>query len=125
MTATKTSCGRCSRTLEDTTVGVSVDGGPMQSTDPVFRICPVSADRWPAGSSGDGTGPRLRGRSRRDPRRKRAASAQETSIPRCSRARRNRKALLRNIGLLTLLIMVNAFFVMMVISSWTPPSESG
>jgi len=49
MTETTTKCGRCSRTIEDTPIGVSVDGGPLYSTDPVLRICPecaASPSRW-------------------------------------------------------------------------------
>ena len=49
MTETTASCGRCSQTIEDTPIGVSVDGGPLHSTDPVLRICPehaASLARW-------------------------------------------------------------------------------
>ena len=43
MTETTACCGRCSRTIEDTPIGGSVDGGPLHSTDPVLRICPECA----------------------------------------------------------------------------------
>jgi len=49
MTETTACCGRCSRTIEDTAIGVSVDGGPLHETDPVLCLCPecaASLARW-------------------------------------------------------------------------------
>jgi hypothetical protein len=49
MTETTATCGRCSRTIEDTPIGVSVDGGPLHSADPLLRICAecaASLARW-------------------------------------------------------------------------------
>ena len=57
MTETTASCGRCSRTIEDTPIGVSVDGGPLHSTDPVPHICREWRHPWPDGWSEAGAGP--------------------------------------------------------------------
>ena len=43
MTETTACCGRCSRTIEDTPIGVSMNGGPLHSIDAVLRICPECA----------------------------------------------------------------------------------
>ncbi len=98
----------------------------MHPTDPEFCICPVCAGslaRWLE-----------RGRRRAATSRpvspepeegKQQPHHREHRSRRLGRARRNRKALLRNIGLLALLILVNAFFVMMVIKFVSSPSESG
>ncbi len=48
MTETTACCGRC-QTVQDTLIGVSVDGGPLHSTAPVLLICPecaASLARW-------------------------------------------------------------------------------
>ena len=39
MTETTAYCGRCGETIEGSPIGVSVDGGPLHSTDHVLDIC--------------------------------------------------------------------------------------
>ncbi len=51
MTEATASCGRCSRTIDDTPIGVSVDGGPLHSTfdrpsPPICPECAASMARW-------------------------------------------------------------------------------
>jgi len=124
MTETTTKCGRCSRTIEDTPIGVSVDGGPLYSTDPVLRICPecaASPSRWLE-----------RGRRRAAPPKPVPQESIDTDDQtrhrkhqsRGDRRRhRHRKALLRNVGLLVLLVLLNILVMFMVIKFLHSPSE--
>ena len=124
MTETTACCGRCSRTIEDTPNGVSVNGGPLHSTDPVLRICPecaASLSRWLE-----------RGRRRTAPPKPVPHESKGTDDqsrhrkPQSLGGRRRhhvRKALLRNVGLLVLLVLANVLVMIMVIKFLHSPSE--
>jgi len=124
MTETTACCGRCSRTIEDTPIGVSVDSGPLHETDPILRICPdcaSSLSRWlergrrragppkpvPQESNGTVDQPRHRKHQSRGDRRR----------------HHERKSLHRNVGLVVLLVLVNILVMFMVIKLLHSPSE--
>jgi len=123
MTETTATCRRCSRAIEDTPIGVSVDGGPQLSTDPVLRICPecaASLSRWLE-----------RGRRRAAPPKpvpQESKDADDQPRHRKHRSRgdrrrhHDRKAIHRNVGLVVLLVLVNALVMFMVIKFLKAPS---
>jgi len=123
MTETTACCGRCGHTIEDTPIGVSVDGGPLHSTDPVLSICPecaASLSRWLE-----------RGRRRAAPPKPVPHESKGTDDqsrhrkPQSLGDRRRhheRKAIHRNVGLVVLLVLVNALVMFMVIKFLKAPS---
>ena len=124
MTETTATCGRCSRTIEDTPIGVSVDGGPLHSTDPVLSICPecaASLSRWLERGRRRATSSRPMVQEPKDaddqPRHRKHRSREDR------RRHQQRKALLRNIALITILVAVNVLVVMLVIKFVNSPSE--
>ena len=124
MTETTATCGRCSRAIEDTPIGVSVDGGPLHSTDPVVRICPecaASLARWLERGRRRAASPRPMVQEPKDaddqPRHRKHRSREDR------RRHRQRRALLRKIALITLLVVVNVLVVMMVIKFVNSPPE--
>ncbi len=125
MTETTTCCSRCGNTIEGMPIGVEVDGGQMHSGDPVLSICPDCAGslaRW----LGRG---RHRAASSKPMVQEPKEDAEDQPRHRKHRSRGDRrrqqqtKALLRNIALLTLLIVVNALVVIMVIKFVNSPTE--
>src|SRR5208282_210139 len=80
MTETTATCGRCGHTIEDTPIGVSVDGGPLHPTDPVLSICAASLSRWLERGRRRAASPRPMVQEPMDADDQRPAS--ETSIPR-------------------------------------------
>ncbi len=124
MTETTTQCERCSRTIEDTPISVSVDGGPLHSTDPVLSICPecaASLSRWLERDRRRAASPRPMVQEPKDaddqPRHRKHPSRGDR------RRHRERKALLRNVGLVVLLVLVNILVMIIVIKFLHSPSE--
>jgi len=124
MTETTAACGRCSRTIEDSPIGVSVDGGPLRETDPVLGLCPecaASLARWLERGRRRTTSSRPMVQEPKDaddsPRHRKNRSREEV------RRQRDRKTVLRKIALITLLVAVNVLVVMLVIKFVNSPAE--
>lgn len=45
MTESPVSCGRCGGSVEAGAVTVTVDGGPLHASNPLFKLCPHCAGR--------------------------------------------------------------------------------
>jgi ribosome-binding protein aMBF1 (putative translation factor) len=124
MTETTTCCGRCGQTIEGVPIGVSVDGGPQLSTDPVLRIClecAASLARWLERRRCRAAPPKPVPQESKDkddqtPHRKHRSLGGR-------RRHHVRKALLRNVGLLVLLVLANVLVMIMVIKFLHSPSE--
>ena len=124
MTETTTTCGRCSRTIEDTPIGVSVDGGPLHSTDPVLSICPecaASLSRWLERGRRRAAPPKPVPQESKDKDDQTPHRKHQSLVGR--RRHHERKALLRNVGLLVLLVLANVLVMIMVIKFLHSPSK--
>jgi ribosome-binding protein aMBF1 (putative translation factor) len=126
MNETIVCCGRCGHTIEGAPIGVSMDGGPLHETDPILHICPNCAGsltRWLE-----------RGRRRAvppSPILQKSTNADDQARHRKHRShddqtrRKQRKALLRNVGLVALLVLVNVMVMFVLIKLLHSPSEQG